>query len=84
MFLLPSSTWSRKFPIFEFLTLRRAPSRKSCNLCLNTKTIRAKQAKVRVAYFVHCDEHGMIAKHLTERKVLFYFDTIAVAAIVAP
>ena len=84
MFLLPSSTWSLKLPIFEFLTTRRAPSSKSCILCRNTKTIRAKQAKVRIVYFVHCDEHGMIAKHLTERKVLFYFDTIAVAAIVAP
>ena len=34
-------------------------------------TIRAKQAKVHLAYFVQRDQHGVIAKHLTQRKVLF-------------
>ena len=29
------------------------------------KTIRAKQAKVHLAYFVRRDQHGIIAKHLT-------------------
>ena len=33
--------------------------------------IRAKQAKVHFAYFVRRDQHGVIGKHLTWRKVLF-------------
>ena len=33
------------------------------------KTIRAKQAKVHLAYFVQRDEHGIIAKGFTSRKV---------------
>ena len=35
------------------------------SLPLYMKTIRAKQAKVHVAYFVRRDLHGIIAKHLS-------------------
>ena len=45
---------------FELLTKTRARSSKSFILCLYMKTIRAKQAKVHVACFVHHDQHGII------------------------
>ena len=47
------------------------------------KTIRAKQAEVHFAYFVHYDQHVIIAKHLTSRKVIFECD-VFVAAVVTP
>ena len=53
------------------MTTTRVRSSKSFILCLYMKTIRAKQAKVHFAYFVQRDQRGIIAKHLTYRKVLF-------------
>ena len=46
-------------------------SSKSLILYLCMKPIRAKKAKVLLAYFVHRDQLGIIAKHLTQCKVLF-------------
>ena len=69
-------TWStkrrREILIFEVLTTTRARSSKSLILCFCIKTIRAKQAKVHFAYFVHRDHLGIVAKHLTNAK--FYFN----------
>ena len=48
-----------------------ARSSKSFILCLYMKSIRAKQAKVHPAYFVQRDQHGIIARDLTYRKVQF-------------
>ena len=39
-------------------------SSKSFILCFYEETIRAKQAKVRLAYFVRRDQHGIIAEQL--------------------
>ena len=49
--------------IFEVLRTTRALSSKSFILCLCMKTIRA--------YFVQLDQLGIIAEHLTLRKVQF-------------
>ena len=38
-------------------------------LCLDMKTIRAKQAKVRFAYFAQRDQQKIIAKHLTQSSI---------------
>ena len=46
------------------------------------KTIRAKQAKVHFAYFVQRDQHGIIAKDLTQRKVQFQCDVFLAVAVV--
>ena len=57
-----------EFSYFEVLTSKWARSSKSFTLCLYNKTIRAKQAKVQLAYFVQRDqhhEHGITAKYLT-------------------
>ena len=43
----------------------RTRSSKSLILCFHMITIRARQAKMHLAYFVQCDQHGIIAKHLT-------------------
>ena len=48
--------------IFEVLKTTRTHSSKSFILCVYVKTIRAKQAKVYFAYFVHRNQHGIIAK----------------------
>ena len=56
--------------MFELLTTTLALGSKSFILCLCMKTIRAKQAKVHVAFFVQRDQLGIIAKHLTQSKVL--------------
>jgi len=47
------------------------------------KAIRTKQAKVQFAYLVQRDQHGIIAKDLTLRKVQFYFDVFIAVAFVA-
>ena len=49
-----------------------AHSSKSFILCLYMKTIRAKQAKVHSTYFVQHDQHGIIARDLTQRKVQLF------------
>ena len=64
-------TTKNEILIFEVLTTTRARSSKSFTLCLCVKIIRAKQAKVHFAYFAQHDQLGIIAKHLTQRKVLF-------------
>lgn len=46
--------------------------RNSFILCPNT--IRSKQAKVHLNYFVRRDYHGVVAKHFNSRKVLFRSD----------
>ena len=51
----------REIFIFEVLTTTRARSSKSFTLCFYMKTIRPKQAKVRFAFFVQRDQHGIIA-----------------------
>ena len=48
-----------------------ARSSKSFILCLYMKSIRAKQAEVHPAYFGQRDQHGIIARDLTYRKVQF-------------
>ena len=55
----------------ELLMTTRARSSKSFILCLYMKTIRVKKAKVDFVYFLQRDQHGLIAKHLTWRKVQF-------------
>ena len=57
--------------IFEVLTTTEARSSKFFALCLYMKTIRTKPGKVQFAYFVQRDQHGIIAKDVTERKVIF-------------
>ena len=47
------------------------------------KTIRAKHAKEHFAYFVQHDHHGIVAEHLTQRKVLFRSDLFVAEAVVA-
>ena len=59
------------FFIFEVLTTTRAHSSKSFILNFYMKIIRAKQAKGHFAYFGQRDQHGIIAIHLTQRKILF-------------
>ena len=71
-FLTQSGKWRREISIFEVLATTRAHSSKSFILCFCMKTIRAKQATVQFAYFVQREQLGIIAKHLTFRKVLFY------------
>ena len=39
-------------------------------ICLYMKTIRAKQAKVHSVYFIQRDQHGIIAKKLTQGSIL--------------
>jgi len=67
-------TWSAKrrgeIFIFEVLTTTGARSSKSFLLCLYTKTICAKQPKVHSAYFVQRDQHGIIARDLTQSSIL--------------
>lgn len=60
-----------------------ARSSKSFVHCLSTKTIHAKQEKAHFAYFVRRDQLGIIEKHLTWRKVLFYSEVVLAAAVVA-
>ena len=60
-----------------------ARSSKSFVHCLCTKTIHAKQEKAHFAYFVRRDQLGIIEKHLTWRKVLFYSEVVLEAAVVA-
>ena len=69
--LTQSAKQRREFFIFEVLTTMQARSRKSFILFLCMKTIRPKQAKVHFAYFVQCDQLGIIAKHLTNAKFNF-------------
>ena len=64
------TTSQREIFIFEVLTTTGARSSKSFTLCLVMKTIRAKQAKVHSAYFVQRDQHGIIAKDLTQSSIL--------------
>ena len=51
------------------MTTTRARSSKSFILCLNMKTLRAKQAKVHSAYFVQREKHG-IRLNLTQHSIL--------------
>ena len=46
------------------------------------KTICAKNAKVQFAYFVQRDQHGIIAKELTQRKVEFLCDVLVAVAVI--
>ena len=66
----PSAKRRREIFIFEVLTTTGARSRKTFILCLYMKTIRPKQAKVHSAYFVRRDQHGIIAKDLTQSSIL--------------
>ena len=66
------TTSQREIFIFEVLTTTGARSSKSFTLCLYMKTIRAKQAKVHSAYFVRRDQHGIIAKDLTQSSILLW------------
>ena len=63
--VLTQSAKRREIVIFEVLATTEAHSSKSFILCLCTKTIRAKQAKVYSAYFAQRDNHGTIARDLT-------------------
>ena len=56
------------------MTTTRAPSSKSSILCLCMKTIRAKQVKVHIAYFVLHYQNGIIAKklNLTQTTILLW------------
>ena len=72
-FSTKSAKRRREIFIFVALTTTRARSSKSFILCLYMKAICAKQAKVHFAYLVQRDQHGIIAKQLTLRKVLFYY-----------
>ena len=47
------------------------------------KSIRAKQAKVHSAYFVQRDQHRIMAKDLTWRKVQFEGEVFVAVAVVA-
>ena len=58
--------------IFEVLMITRARSSKSFTLCLYMKTIRTKLAEVQFAYFVQRDQHGIIAKDLTQSSILMW------------
>ena len=61
----------REILISEILTTTEARRSKSFTLFLYRKTISNKPGKVQFAYFVQRDQHGIIAKDVTERKVLF-------------
>ena len=61
----------REIFICEVLTTTRDRTSKPLILYLYMKTIRAKQAKVQFAYSVQREQHGIIAIHLTQSKVLF-------------
>ena len=63
--LTQSAKRRREIFIFEVLTTTGPRSSKYFLLCLYTKTIRGKQAKVHSAYFVQRDQHGKIARDLT-------------------
>ena len=56
-----------------------AHSRKSFILCLNMKIIRTKKAKETFAYFAQRYQHGAVAKHVTDRTVLFWRDGFVAA-----
>ena len=56
--------------IFEVLATTEARSSKSFILCLYMKTIRVKQAKVHSVYCVQRDQHGIIARDLTQSSIL--------------
>ena len=73
-FFTQSAKRRREIFIFVVLTTTRARSSKFFILCLNMKTIRAKQAKVHFAYFVQRDQHGIISKHLnlTQSSILLW------------
>ena len=60
-----------KFFIFKGLMKTIAYSGKSFILCLYMKTICAKRAKGNFDYFAQRDQHGTVAKHLADCKVLF-------------
>ena len=47
------------------------------------KTICAKNAKVQFAYFVQRDQHGIIAKDLTQHIVQFLCDVLVAVAVIA-
>ena len=72
--LTQSAKQRREFFIFEVLTTMQAHSRKSFILFRCMKTFRLKQAKLHFAYFVQCDQLGIIAKHFTNAK--FYFNVM--------
>ena len=62
----------REIFIFEVLTTTRARSGKSFILCLYTKTVRAKQAKVHFAYFVQSEMwNDRKTLNLTQSFILF-------------
>ena len=48
---------------------QKGASRKSFIVCHYLKSIRTNQAKWLFANFVQCVQHGIVAKHLTDRKV---------------
>ena len=74
--------WRENFT-FEVLTTTRARSRKSFTLCLYMKITRTKQAKVHFAYFAQCDQHGIIAKDLTQStSSIFLCDVFVAVAVV--
>ena len=58
--------------MFDVVTTTRASSSKSFILCLHMIIIRAKQAKVDLAYFVQRDQHEIIAKHLRQSSILLF------------
>ena len=66
-------TWSimcqREIFIFKVLTTTRDRTRKSFILCLNMKTIRAKQANSRFAPLVQREQYGIVTKHLTQSSI---------------
>ena len=70
--LMYSAKWRREIFIFEVLTKTGARSSKSFILCLYMKIIRAKKAKVHSVYFAGRDQHGIIAKDLTQSSILIW------------
>ena len=63
----------------------RARSSKSFILFLYIKSIRANQVKGHFAYFVQCDQHNEVTKHLTHLKLLFQsYVFVAAAAVASP
>ena len=79
--ILPNG--NAKFFILEPLVTTQARSSKSLILWLNTKTIRGNQVKGHFAHFVQRPQLGIIAKHLSNRKVLFWNDVFAAATLLS-
>ena len=72
-FLIGAMFW-RSLPNDDakFLTTTRARNSKSFLLCLYMKTFRTNQAKVHSTNFVQRDQHGIIAKDLTQSSILLW------------